>query len=153
MNTVFKKIDIAKSFEKFFSIRLLAHQELRYSANLDINYIREFAARTLGLFGDEAFWHLYDADTLIGQLEMGVKQNNGYVFLFYIYPEYRGKGYFRLMHNKMLEVMRARNFTEIKLATLPSATHAINIYNYYGWEHYGPDIYKPEMAGFRLPLK
>jgi len=152
VNITFKKVDIAKSFETFFGIRLLAHQELKYTPNLDPVYIRQFAERVLDSFGNQAFWHLYDDEILIGQLEVGVKRNNGYVFLFYIYPEYRGMGYFRLMHEKMLEVMNSKEFTEVRLATPPSVIHAINVYHHYGWQNYGPDLDKPEMLGLRLHL-
>lgn len=153
MSITFKKIDMTKDFETFLNIRLLAHQELNYMPNLDAAYMRQFTERTLDAFGDQAFWHLYNEDILIGQLEIGVKRDNGYVFLFYIYPEYRGVGYFKIMHQKMLEIMNSKNFTEVRLATPPTTTHAINIYQHYGWQNYGPDLDKPEMLGFTLLLK
>lgn len=144
---------MSKDFETYFNIRLLAHQEFNYTPNLDVTYMRQFTARTLEAFGDQAFWHLYDNATLIGQLEIGIKRSNGYVFLFYIDPQYRGMGYFKIMHDQMLEIMNSRNFTEVRLATPPTTTHAINVYNHYGWQNYGPDLDKPEMLGFKLLLE
>lgn len=57
----------------------------------------------------------------------------GWVGLFYVRPEYRGKGIGRNLLDEMKKYFKSQNCTDIRLLVLSGNTHAIEIYKKNGF--------------------
>ena len=152
MTLFFRPIDFDTQFDVFFNIRTLANVEVMGKSDLTILKAKNYIRKNLAALGDCAFLHLYFEDKIIGQMELGVKNGFGYVHLFYIYSTYRGRGYFKLMHQKMIETMMNYGYETINLATPPTNIYAIELYSRYGWSSDTNDTTKPGMVGFSIKL-
>lgn len=134
----FEPIDFQKNFDLFYKFRKSAHIDITGSFPHSEDTIKSYVNKNITTFGKDAFLHMILEDEIIGQLEMGEKDNNGYVYFFYIVPSFRSKGYFKFMHEKMLSVMRKKQrFEYVMLSTALGHETAINIYKKYGWTYFG----------------
>jgi RimJ/RimL family protein N-acetyltransferase len=68
----------------------------------------------------------------IGQLELTMKQYEGkeigFVNLYYLTPEKRGKGFSSKLHEYALNFFKARNLKEYHLRVSPSNQNALDFY-------------------------
>ncbi len=152
MTISFKNINPHQDFEIYLKILRSAHEEVNGSFNYDLNTINKYIDKCFTNLGPNSFWHMYNNNILIGQLELDIKDGCGYVHLFYIFPEFSKHGYFKHMHTKMLEIMREQGFSKIQLSTPPTNMKTIDIYHHYGWVNVGADPNKEDMIRFELKI-
>ncbi|MDH5633334.1 MAG: GNAT family N-acetyltransferase [Gammaproteobacteria bacterium] len=96
--------------------------------------------------------HLWQEQKIIGQLEFAYIGDNGHVNLFYLLPEYRGKGYGDLLHDRAVTVLREKGCTTASLRVAPSNARAIGFYKKYGWQNQGIDQHYDFVHMFILNL-
>jgi ribosomal protein S18 acetylase RimI-like enzyme len=152
MRIVFKTIDFTKHKVDFLRFRQMAEIEITGSFVHDPIKIDKYISRCLENLGDDAFLHVYADTQLIGQIELGQKQDFGHIHFFYLLPEFRGQGIFKYMHAKALEIFASKNFSRLQLATSPSNVKAIAVYEKYGWKNIGQYSEKPERIAFEYYL-
>lgn len=80
----------------------------------------------------------------IGQLELSIRKyedrNIGYVHLYYLIPEIRGKGKGTELHNYAKEFFNNHKVNEYHLRVSPTNTTAIMFYRKIGMEEVGPEV-------------
>ncbi len=99
--------------------------------------------------------HLWQADRVLGQLEMRLLDDEphvGYVSLLYIVPEARGQGLGRLLHEHAAEVSRRRGKRVMRLSVSLANAGAIMFYRKLGWEVVGSRPNKAPMAIMEFEL-
>jgi ribosomal protein S18 acetylase RimI-like enzyme len=85
--------------------------------------------------------HVWDGAAIIGQLEMSTLQSTpvrGYVNLFYLVPEARGRGLGDALHEYFLRFMRTGGAHVARLSVSPNNTRALAYYRKHGWRDLGP---------------
>jgi ribosomal protein S18 acetylase RimI-like enzyme len=85
--------------------------------------------------------HVWDGTKIIGQMEMVLHQTEpvrGYVNLFYLVPEARGRGIGATLHAYFLEFMRGGGARLARLSVSPSNAQALAYYRKHGWIDRGP---------------
>lgn len=75
----------------------------------------------------------------VGQIEMQVPfgLSRGYVWLFYVTPPFRGRGYGRLLHDYVERYFRAWEANRIELHVSPTNARALGFYRHLGYEDLG----------------
>jgi GNAT superfamily N-acetyltransferase len=98
--------------------------------------------------------HLWHGDRIIGQTEMRLSDEPGmgYVNLFYLVPEWRGKGLGRLLHEHAVQVFAARGLRGIRLSVSHTNEHAMRFYRRLGWKRVGFRANKETMEILELAL-
>lgn len=84
--------------------------------------------------------HVWDGTNIIGQMEMLIHQTTpirGYVNLFYLVPEARGRGIGATLHAYFLEFMRGGGARLARLSVSPSNVQALAYYRKHGWRDLG----------------
>lgn len=80
----------------------------------------------------------------IGQLELSIReyegQKIGYVHLYYLIPEMRGKGKGAKLHEFAKQFFFNNNVKEYHLRVSPSNSSAIQFYKKIGMEEIGPEV-------------
>jgi ribosomal protein S18 acetylase RimI-like enzyme len=85
--------------------------------------------------------HVWDGTAIIGQLEMRALDSTpvrGYVNLFYLVPEARGRGLGDALHDYFLRFMRGGGAQLARLSVSPDNTRALAYYRKHGWRDLGP---------------
>ncbi len=101
-----------------------------------ITWVKEKAAALPG-----SVVHVWDGEQIIGQIEMGLVPNIesvGYVNLFYLTPQYRGRGLGALLEAYAWQYLGALGCTSLRLSASPTNTPAWLFYQRNGWEDLGP---------------
>ena len=84
--------------------------------------------------------HLWDGARIVGQTEARLLEDEpdvGYVSLFYVAPEARGRGLARLMHEHVADVFRRRGMRTLRLSVSPTNARALASYRSMGWVRVG----------------
>ena len=84
--------------------------------------------------------HLWHGEDIVGQTEMrliGDEPGTGYVNLFYLVPEARGRGLGRLLHQHAAAVFTARGMRAMRLSVSVRNDAAIAFYRRLGWRAVG----------------
>ncbi|MCM3741887.1 GNAT family N-acetyltransferase [Oceanobacillus luteolus] len=80
----------------------------------------------------------------IGQLELTIREFEGkkigYVNLYYLIPEMRGKGKGKELHDYAIQFFENNKVSEYHLRVSPSNTGAINFYRKNGMKEIGPEV-------------
>jgi RimJ/RimL family protein N-acetyltransferase len=80
----------------------------------------------------------------IGQLELTIRQYEcreiGYVNLYYLIPEMRGKGKGKELHNYAKQFFQSNKVSEYHLRVSPSNTAAIKFYLKVGMKEFSPEV-------------
>jgi ribosomal protein S18 acetylase RimI-like enzyme len=148
----FKQINFPKEFNIFQDFRRRAELEVMGVFDDNTTKLNRYVDQSLQFLGPNAFMHMYFDNNLIGQIELGVKNAKGYIHLFYLLPEFRHRGHFKIMHSKAIEILKLHNFDSIQLATAISNTRTIEIYEYYGWVNIGNNTNKPGLVNFEYTI-
>jgi ribosomal protein S18 acetylase RimI-like enzyme len=146
----FEPINFKKNYHLFLHLRKSTNIDIAGSFDLSEGKIKRYIDKNIESFGEEAFLHMFLNNKIIGQMEIGTKNNNGYVYFFYIVPSFRAKGYFKFLHEKMLSIMKKRKFEYVILSTAFWHKSAINIYKKYGWKFAGENKEKENMFFLKL---
>ena len=99
--------------------------------------------------------HLWHGERIVGQAELRLLEDEpqvGYVSLFYVAPECRGKGFGRLLHEHAARVFKARGMRAMRLSVSSRNHAAIAFYRKLGWKPVGTRPNKEPMSimEFRL---
>ena len=84
--------------------------------------------------------HLWDGDRIVGQTEvrlLDAEPDVGYVSLFYVAPEARGRGLARMMYEHVAGVFRRRGMRRLRLSVSPTNARALASYRKLGWVRVG----------------
>jgi len=151
----FKLVNFEKNYDVFLRFRKCAHLELKGSFDISEDTLQNYIKKNIEIFGEEAFIHMFIKNEIIGQIEMSIKEDKGYVCFFYVDTQYRSKGYFKFMHAKMMNIMKHKKIDSVILSTPFSNKDTIKIYEKYGWKFFGQDKRKGKegMILFKLLLQ
>lgn len=92
---------------------------------------------------------------IIGQLELGelkAQPEVGYVNLYYLAPEFRGKGFAPLLDQYAIQYLRNAGYRSAQLSVSPKNTRAVRFYLKMGWKDLGPNPDHPEVHLMGRPL-
>lgn len=94
--------------------------------------------------------HLLQDGKILGQVELGAHPADptvGYVFIYYLVPEARGKGYSRHLEAYAMAYFRRRGFLIARLSVTTDNLPAIRSYEQHGWQRAG---FRPDKPGVLL---
>jgi ribosomal protein S18 acetylase RimI-like enzyme len=94
--------------------------------------------------------HVWRGRQIVGQLEMLVQATvpaRGYINLFYLAPEWRGRGLGAALHQYALEFTRNGGASVARLSVSPSNARALAYYRKHAWRDLGP---RPDDASLLL---
>lgn len=92
--------------------------------------------------------HIWLGDRLIGQMEIGQFKSDpaaGYINLYYLVPELRGKGLSSSLDQYATQRFRARGYRRALLSVSPTNSRALRYYQRQGWRDLGPRPEAPEV--------
>jgi ribosomal protein S18 acetylase RimI-like enzyme len=92
--------------------------------------------------------HAWHEGKIVGQLEIGFAADEphiGYVYLYYIAPEYRGRGFAAQLDQHAAVYFKSRSCEKMRLSVSPSNHHAWRFYLRTGWKDAGPRPHHPEV--------
>jgi ribosomal protein S18 acetylase RimI-like enzyme len=101
-------------------------------------YLAQLRERILRV--PEGNTHLWEGARIVGQTEVRLldeERDVGYVSLFYVVPERRGRGLARVLHEHVAAVFRGRGMRTLRLSVCPVNPHAIACYRKLGWVRVG----------------
>lgn len=84
--------------------------------------------------------HIWYEDQIIGQLELGRRKKEdsfGYVNLYYLIPEMRGKGLSDQLDEFVVTYLKQLGFTKARLSVSPTNLRAVRFYKRNGWKDLG----------------
>jgi len=96
----------------------------------------------------ESVVHIWHGNEIIGQMELGqfrIDPSRGYVNLYYLVPEQRGRGYSASLEKYTEYYMKMKNYKLARLSVSPSNKRAFSFYLKNGWRDLGPRPGRPEM--------
>lgn len=95
----------------------------------------------------EGCLHVWLGGVVVGQLNLGrfVDPSVGYIGVFYVVPQWRGKGVADGMEQHATDVFKRRGFASARLSMTPSNMRAVRFYLRNGWQDLGPREDKPEL--------
>lgn len=99
--------------------------------------------------------HVWAGNEIIGQIEMGTLRGDpscGYVNLFYLRPDMRGKGFGIQLDNHAMSYFKKLGCNTAKLSVSPSNIQALNFYKKMGWQDLGARPDHPEVHFMRKSL-
>ncbi len=88
----------------------------------------------------ESCLHVWLGGTVVGQLNLGrfIDPSVGYVSVFYVAPQWRGKGVADGMEQYATDWFKRRGFASARLSVTPSNVRAVRFYLRSGWRDLGP---------------
>jgi len=96
--------------------------------------------------------HVYDGDEIIGQIEMTIRYNEGYLNLIYLVPSYRRHGIGSNLHEFIINHFSKRGITVAKLTVGEDNQPARKFYENVGWSYFQPENHVPGTKGMVLSL-
>ena len=85
-------------------------------------------------------FHIWLKNEIIGQVELGLYKNDknwGYINLYYLKNEFRGKGYSKYLDDFAIDFLKGFGVNKAKLSVSPNNIRAIKFYEKNGWEDKG----------------
>jgi ribosomal protein S18 acetylase RimI-like enzyme len=92
--------------------------------------------------------HVYEDNQIIGQMELGRLRNDqttGYVNLYYLIPEKRGKGLGLQLDQYAMNYFKNIGLRKVRLSVSPTNNQALSYYKKMGWIDLGPRPEHPEV--------
>jgi ribosomal protein S18 acetylase RimI-like enzyme len=99
--------------------------------------------------------HLWDGERIVGQAEMRLVEDDpslGYVNLFYILPELRGRGLGGLLQRHAVRVFSRLGKRAIRLSVNARNARALAFYRKLGWREVGSRAHREAMQVLELAL-
>ena len=82
--------------------------------------------------------HCWFNGNIVGQIESRIRDDQtGYVNLFYIAPDFRGKGFGRVLHNYAIELFESLQIQVVRLTVSIENDNALGYYRHLGWVDLG----------------
>ena len=92
--------------------------------------------------------HIWQANEIIGQIEMGVSYNDpfcGYINLYYLISSKRGVGLGKALDQYAMNYFKNKQMKKVQLSVSPANLQAVLYYNKMGWTNLGPREGHPEV--------
>jgi RimJ/RimL family protein N-acetyltransferase len=141
---------------QFITIRTKSHQDIAIrfrkdsfrvsfgsSTNFDEQDYLIYLKEKTNEFPD-GFVLVKENDEFIGQLELSIREYEGkrigYVHLYYLIENMRGKGKGSELHSYTKQFFKKHGVTEFHLRVSPTNESAINFYRKLGSEKIGPEV-------------
>ncbi|QHS24207.1 GNAT family N-acetyltransferase [Virgibacillus sp. MSP4-1] len=140
----FEKIDLQEHSEKMINFRKDSFKvSFGDASNFDKEaYLRWVEEKQRDF--PEGFVLVEEDGRYIGQIELSIREYDGrtigYVHLFYLVSEMRGKGKGEYLHNYARQFFHNHNLHEYHLRVSPSNTSAIRFYHKNGMVEAGSEI-------------
>jgi GNAT superfamily N-acetyltransferase len=99
--------------------------------------------------------HAWLGDRIVGQVEMmrdPASPDAGKVNLFYLAPDFRGRGLGAQLERYAVDFLRDAGFTRAWLRVSPANARALAFYAKHGWQDRGRDRDHPTMQVMEKPL-
>jgi ribosomal protein S18 acetylase RimI-like enzyme len=99
--------------------------------------------------------HLWDGERIVGQAEMRLVEDDpslGYVNLFYVVPDLRGRGLGRVLHRHAVRVFSRLGKRAIRLSVSAKNDAALAFYRRLGWRAVGSRPHREAMEVLELAL-
>ncbi len=96
----------------------------------------------------ESVVHIWLGNEIIGQMELGslpIDPSKGYVNLYYLVPEQRGRGYSGSLEKYTEYYMKKRNYKLARLSVSPTNKRAVSFYLKNDWRDLGPRPGRPDV--------
>lgn len=100
----------------------------------------------------EQVLHVYDGDEIIGQIEMTIRDKEGYLNLIYLVPSYRRRGIGRILHEHIVNNFIKRGIALAKLTVGEDNQPAREFYENAGWNYCQFENQLPRTKGMVLSL-
>jgi ribosomal protein S18 acetylase RimI-like enzyme len=111
-------------------------------------YIEWLAARIVQF--PEGHVHVWLRGQIIGQIEMTIGPQTGYVNLFYLRPDARGLGIGGALHDYAVAILQRYHVPLAGLSVSPTNQRAIKYYQRHGWRDQGPRAGAPHVHELEL---
>jgi ribosomal protein S18 acetylase RimI-like enzyme len=87
----------------------------------------------------DGYVHAWHGDKIVGQMEMQILEEprRGYINLFYLMEDMRGKGVSQELHNYAMEFMRHHGVEIAQLSVSPTNARALAFYHKHAWRDLG----------------
>jgi len=106
------------------------------------NYLRSLKEKTT--IYPEGFVLAKEDNRYVGQLELSIREYEGkdigFVHLYYLTPEERGKGKGQELHDYAKEFFKNNHVSEFHLRVSPTNTAAMKFYRKIGMNEIGPEV-------------
>ena len=91
--------------------------------------------------------HVLEDGRIVGQLEMRLREQPGlgYINLFYLIPEARGRGIGEELNRYAIETFQKLEVSQAQLSVSPSNYRALAYYRKHGWVDLGPRPGHPQV--------
>ncbi|MEJ2794626.1 GNAT family N-acetyltransferase [Iodobacter sp. LRB] len=138
----FKKIDVQCDFDLCLKFRKDAYLCSFHTLDSFTEFVgvdgADYHHKILSRIDDPqwGYFHVYSEGQIIGQIEFKTYshlEQTGYVHLFYLAPEYRGKGYFKLLNQFVITRLQAASCVAAVLALGRENRAAMEAYQKNGW--------------------
>lgn len=99
----------------------------------DTRYLDWLRSRNPNRYG---IFHIWLNEKIIGQLELGESKSSGddgYIHLYYLIPECRGKGFSVELDQFAMNFLRSLGFKKARLSVSPTNLRAVTFYKKNGW--------------------
>ena len=97
------------------------------------NYINRLKRKNSNKF---RIFHVWKENEIIGQIELDLFQDDetwGYISLYYLKENYRGKGYAKDLDDFSIKYLKSLGVNKAKLSVSPTNKRAIKFYEKNGW--------------------
>lgn len=141
---IFENIDIDKHGDKIVKFR---KDSFITSFGNASNFIKDDYLNWLKSKANEhpnGFVLVSENEKYIGQIELTIREHEertiGYINLYYLVPEMRGKGKGIKLHRYAEQFFKDNKVNEYHLRVSPSNKAALNFYHKIGMEELGPEV-------------
>ncbi|HKP61046.1 MAG TPA: GNAT family N-acetyltransferase [Polyangiales bacterium] len=102
-----------------------------------VDYIERLRVRTTKF--RDGYVHAWHGDEIVGQMEMQIldEPRRGYVNLFYLVEEMRGRGVSGELQEYAMDFMRRHAVQAAQLSVSPTNARALEFYRKHGWRDLG----------------
>ena len=100
--------------------------------------------------------HIWFEGQIIGQIEMGRFKSDpaiGYVNLFYLRPQMRGRGMASHLQRYAIDYFRSIGLKKARLSVSPTNARAVAYYKKHGWRDLGPRPGHPEVHLMEIDIQ
>ncbi len=90
--------------------------------------------------------HLWNDGEIVGQIELGTFKEDtsmGYVYLYYLSPDARGKGIGKLLDKYATSYFRSHGLRRVRLSVTTKNESALKFYKQLNWRLIGEDSQRP----------
>jgi ribosomal protein S18 acetylase RimI-like enzyme len=98
----------------------------------------------------EGHVHAWQGEAIVGQIEMIIGSHGGYINLFYLRPESRGRGLGDELHAYAVALLRRYGVAIAGLSVSPTNQRAVRYYRRHGWLDRGPRPGAPHVHEMEL---